>query len=64
MVERSRSGIAPAPAEEFARANRTRSAATLAGELFGRARAALGESADYLDAIRLIESQTGVEIRG
>ena len=36
----------------------------LAGELFGRARAALGESADYLDAIRLIESQGGVEIRG
>jgi 3-hydroxyisobutyrate dehydrogenase len=36
----------------------------LAGELFGRARAALGESADYLDAIRLIESQAGVEIRG
>lgn len=36
----------------------------LAGELFGRARAALGESADYLEAIRLIESQAGVEIRG
>jgi 3-hydroxyisobutyrate dehydrogenase len=36
----------------------------LAGALFGRARAALGESADYLDAIRLIESQAGVEIRG
>jgi hypothetical protein len=31
---------------------------------FGRARAALGESADYLEAIRLIESQAGVEIRG
>jgi len=26
--------------------------------------AALGESADYLEAIRLIESQAGVEIRG
>ena len=36
----------------------------LTGELFGRARAALGESADYLEAIRLIESQAGVEIRG
>ena len=36
----------------------------LTSELFGRARAALGESADYLEAIRLIESQAGVEIRG
>ena len=36
----------------------------LAGELFGRARAALGESADHLEAIRLIESDSGVEIRG
>jgi 3-hydroxyisobutyrate dehydrogenase len=36
----------------------------LAGDLFGRARAALGESADYLEAIRLIESQAGAEIRG
>jgi 3-hydroxyisobutyrate dehydrogenase len=36
----------------------------LAGEVFGRARAALGESADYLEAIRLIESRAGVEIRG
>jgi 3-hydroxyisobutyrate dehydrogenase len=36
----------------------------LAGELFGRARAALGESADHLEAIRLIESRSGVEIRG
>jgi 3-hydroxyisobutyrate dehydrogenase len=36
----------------------------LAGELFGRARGALGESADYLEAIRLIESDSGVEIRG
>jgi hypothetical protein len=25
---------------------------------------ALGESGDYLDAIRLIESQAGAEIRG
>ena len=31
----------------------------LAGELFGRARAALGESADYLEAIRLIEAPGG-----
>jgi len=36
----------------------------LTSELFDRARAALGESADYLEAIRLIESQAGVEIRG
>ena len=36
----------------------------LAGELFRRARAALGESADYLEAIRLVETQAGVEIRG
>jgi len=36
----------------------------LTGELFGRARAALGESADHLEAIRLIEAQAGVEIRG
>ncbi len=36
----------------------------LAGELFQRARATLGESADYLEAIRLIESDAGVEIRG
>jgi 3-hydroxyisobutyrate dehydrogenase len=36
----------------------------LAGEVFGRARAALGESADHLEAIRLIESQAGVAIRG
>ena len=36
----------------------------LAGELMDRARAALGEQADYLEAIRLIEHQAGVEIRG
>ena len=36
----------------------------LAGELLRRARAALGEAADYLEAIRLIERQAGVEIRG
>ncbi len=36
----------------------------LAGELFQRARRALGEEADYLEAIRLIERQAGVEIRG
>jgi 3-hydroxyisobutyrate dehydrogenase len=36
----------------------------LAGELFGRARQALGEQADHLEAIRLIERQAGVEIRG
>jgi hypothetical protein len=36
----------------------------LAGELFRQARAALGESADYLEAIRLIESRAGTEIRG
>jgi 3-hydroxyisobutyrate dehydrogenase len=36
----------------------------LAGELFRQARAVLGESADYLEAIRLIESQAGTAIRG
>jgi 3-hydroxyisobutyrate dehydrogenase len=36
----------------------------LASELFARARAALGESADHLEAVRLIETQAGVEIRG
>jgi 3-hydroxyisobutyrate dehydrogenase len=35
----------------------------LAGELFQRARRALGEEADYLEAIRLVERQAGVEIR-
>lgn len=35
----------------------------LVGDLFDRARAALGESADHLEAIRLIEAQAGVEIR-
>jgi 3-hydroxyisobutyrate dehydrogenase len=35
-----------------------------AGELMDRARATLGEEADYLEAIRLIERQAGVEIRG
>lgn len=36
----------------------------LVGELFRQARTALGESADHLEAIRLIESRSGVEIRG
>jgi 3-hydroxyisobutyrate dehydrogenase len=36
----------------------------LVGELFHAARAALGEGADYLEAIRLQERQAGVEIRG
>ena len=36
----------------------------LTGELLGRARAAVGESADHLEAIRLIEAQPGAEIRG
>jgi 3-hydroxyisobutyrate dehydrogenase len=36
----------------------------LTGDVFTAARAALGEDADYLEAIRLIESQAGVEIRG
>ncbi len=36
----------------------------LAHELYGRARQALGEGADYLEAIRLVEQQAGVEIRG
>ena len=36
----------------------------LAGRLFDAARAELGSDADYLEAIRLIERQAGVEIRG
>lgn len=35
----------------------------LAGQLFSAARAKLGESADYLEAIKLIEQAAGVEIR-
>jgi 3-hydroxyisobutyrate dehydrogenase len=35
-----------------------------AGELFDHARGTLGDEADYLEAIRLIERQAGVEIRG
>jgi 3-hydroxyisobutyrate dehydrogenase len=35
----------------------------LAGQLFSQARAELGEEADYLEAIKLIERQAGVEIR-
>ena len=36
----------------------------LAAERFAAARAALGESADYLEAIRFQEREAGVEIRG
>jgi len=36
----------------------------LASTLFHRARAALGEQADYLEAIKLTERQAGVELRG
>lgn len=36
----------------------------LSGELFQRARRTLGDEADYLEAIRLIERQADVEIRG
>jgi 3-hydroxyisobutyrate dehydrogenase len=36
----------------------------LVGELLSEARAELGEQADHLEAIRLIERQAGVEIRG
>jgi 3-hydroxyisobutyrate dehydrogenase len=34
------------------------------GEIFGQARAALGDVADHVEAIRLIEREAGVEIRG
>ncbi len=34
------------------------------GQVLSRARAALGEEADYLEAIRLVEAQAGVELRG
>lgn len=36
----------------------------LAHRLYGAARGALGEQADYLEAIRVIERQAGAEIRG
>lgn len=36
----------------------------LAGQLLSAARAELGESADHVEAIRLIERRAGVEIRG
>jgi 3-hydroxyisobutyrate dehydrogenase len=36
----------------------------LAAELCHRARSRLGEDADYLEAIKLVEQQAGVEIRG
>ena len=36
----------------------------LVGELFDGAKAALDDGADYIEAIRLIERQAGVEIRG
>ncbi len=36
----------------------------LVGELFRQARAVLGEEADHVEAIRLIEREAGVEIRG
>ena len=35
----------------------------LAGELLSRSRAALGENADHIEAIRLIEREAGVQIR-
>ena len=36
----------------------------LAFQLYGEARAVLGDGADYLEAIKVIEEQAGVEIRG
>jgi len=36
----------------------------LAHSLYGNARAQLGENADYLEAIKVIEAQAGAEIRG
>lgn len=36
----------------------------LAHQLYGAARAQLGDGADYLEAIKVIEAQAGVEIRG
>jgi len=33
-------------------------------QLFRQARAALGEDADHVEAIRLIEQEAGAEIRG
>ena len=36
----------------------------LVGDLFRQARTALGEDADHLEAVRLIEREAGIEIRG
>jgi hypothetical protein len=36
----------------------------LTRRLFAEARAQLGETADHVEAIRLIERRSGVEIRG
>jgi hypothetical protein len=36
----------------------------LAGQLLSHARAELGEAADHVEVIRLIERRAGVEIRG
>jgi 3-hydroxyisobutyrate dehydrogenase len=36
----------------------------LAFRLYGEARSVLGDDADYLEAIKSIEKQAGVEIRG
>jgi 3-hydroxyisobutyrate dehydrogenase-like beta-hydroxyacid dehydrogenase len=36
----------------------------LVGELFRHAHAVLGEEADHMEVIRLIERDAGVEIRG
>jgi hypothetical protein len=36
----------------------------LAGQLMSQVRKTLGEQADYLEAIKLIEQASGAEIRG
>jgi 3-hydroxyisobutyrate dehydrogenase len=41
-----------------------RSMLELAGKLLARAKAELGEEADYMEAIRWIEQQAGIKIRG
>src|SRR3954469_11892720 len=52
-------------ARDFARENGIEAPVLdLAGTLLSRARAALGEDADHVEVIRLIEQEAGLEIRG
>ena len=65
LVTGSMHNIGLAIARGFAReAGVDASVLDLAGTLLSSARAALGEDADHVEAIRLIEQEAGIEIRG